>query len=391
MLNKPYLGTEHPYIHACNKKDAPKTYYPFFINHLGRHASRYLTSDTTITSIINTLNNAKKLNFLTSEGEKLEIILNNIKNIEDTKYGLITPLGVESLQNFSKRIYCSYNNVFRKKNIAVSSYATRCVQSRDVFTSQIKACSKGTSFYNYTNTKFDTVLRFFDLDETYLKYLENGCWKVTLENFKKRNNFSIEILSQFMNCGYVLTLENRNSLVENLYKIYTNQFNIPIINSLGEYFTDEQLKYYWENENAKNFLEKGPSLCCEYTPTSIAIPLLSDFLYTSNYAIKSNTISSYWRFAHAETIIPFSSILKIPNIFIQTNNPNCISKTWNDNYISPMGANIMWVFYKSSNPKNPILLKMLYNEQEVSFPISTLYWPYYKWDDVYSYYITAYG
>lgn len=63
--------------------------------------------------------------------------------------------------------------------------------------------------------------------------------------------------------------------------------------------------------------------------------------------------------------------------------PQDVTQNWNGSVISPMGANIQWILY--SNGKD-VLVKMLRNEEEIAFPIETKTYPYYKWEDVKTYY-----
>jgi len=57
-----------------------------------------------------------------------------------------------------------------------------------------------------------------------------------------------------------------------------------------------------------------------------------------------------------------------------------------------MGANLQMVFYKSAKKGNPILVKFLYNESEVTVPVACAAKnqcpavPYYRFEDVRNFY-----
>ena len=132
------------------------------------------------------------------------------------------------------------------------------------------------------------------------------------------------------------------------------------------------------------YLSNGPTPINNLLNIKIAAPLLRDFLITSGNAVQEGGVSADFRFAHAETVIPMTALLGIPLASKQTTDINLIEKEWLDFQISPMAANIQWIFY--ANEKGNVLVKMLLNEKEVQFPIETEIYPYYDWNAVNIYY-----
>ena len=102
--------------------------------------------------------------------------------------------------------------------------------------------------------------------------------------------------------------------------------------------------------------------------------LLDDFLQHSDrcsQASSENFLRA--RFAHAETIIPFAALLKIPFLSDQS---TPIEETftyeknvWRGEIVSPMAANIQWDIFRPTKDgeERPTLVRMLYNEYPVSF------------------------
>ena len=62
-------------------------------------------------------------------------------------------------------------------------------------------------------------------------------------------------------------------------------------------------------------------------------------------------------------------------------------KGWINYRIFPMGANIQFIFYRSSPADKDVLVKVLLNENEATLPIPTENAPYYKWNEVRKYYL----
>jgi hypothetical protein len=104
----------------------------------------------------------------------------------------------------------------------------------------------------------------------------------------------------------------------------------------------------------------------------MAKPLLMDFFSSINSFIEGRTTTAaHFRFAHAETVIPFASLLRIPGLSDQAMHPSDLytyeNNPWRGDQIAPMAANIQWEIYQHENNSNQVLVRMLYNEMEVRF------------------------
>lgn len=381
-----YLGTETPYYYTPESEiEAPSGYHAVYISHLSRHGSRYVTSSKGAQELYKVLSEAYKQNELTQEGKQLRRQIRRFMALSQGKYGLLTPFGVQEQKGIAKRMYAHYPTVFGKQVHAVSTYVTRAKQSMDVFIKELSHYIGRKPITTYVNGEVDPLLRFFDLNEAYIQYKEKGKWKAELATFTKREDVSTPFMAKFIKESYGLTPTKDLDLATTLYSIYANTYNMQVDLGLGQYFDECTLKYYWENENLKNYLEKGPSNMGQDLPTNIAFALLRDFIDKSDAALQRGDVSADLRFAHAETIIPFASLLDLLTWGRQTDQLNTVSKFWKDECIAPMAANIQWIFYKGEE-NQPILVKMLYNEKAIPFPTGSNERPYYRWEDVKDFY-----
>lgn len=380
------LGTETPYVYqSVQSVPPPKGYHAVYINHLGRHGSRYVTGPEAVERLDKVLEDVAQNNQLTKMGMGLSLQVEKFLALSNRKYGLLTPLGRSEQKGIARRMYKKYPRVFGREVRAVSTYVTRTKQSMDVFMEELGRYTSPKAFVISSNGKVDPLLRFFDLNEAYKAYKEKGIWKEELRQFEARKDVSTPLLSPFFKKDYPISQIGALALGTTLYKMYANTFNMQVDLGLGKYFSKEALQYYWENENLRNFLEKGPSNVGEDLPTNIAFALLRDFLETSEEALNTGKVSANLRFAHAETLIPFASLLKLACCSKQTNDLNLVADIWQDSCIARMAGNIQWIFYKSEASK-PILVKLLYNEVTMPFPMPSGYGPYYRWDDVKTFY-----
>lgn len=382
-----FLGSQTLYVKVDeNYTKVPEGFTPFYINHLGRHGARYLSSSKSIDKILNELTEASERKELTPLGEELLKDVLQLKNSEEEKYGLLSQIGKDMEFGIGKRMYKNYPQVFKKNReiLAEATYVKRTQESMNEFLKTFKENISEDNVKTKINEKVDPILRFFDLNLEYIEFKENGDWKTMLNSFQNRSKIYLEITNRIFKSKDMLSAKNSLKFTTDLYGLYTNQYDIGENVGLSKYFTQEELKYFWANKNLSMYLEKGPSSVGQNLPMDISFALLEDFLSTSENAIKNENIAANLRFAHAETVVPFASLLKIDFASKQTNDLNNVENIWKDYEVSPMGANIQWVFYK--NEKNDILVKMLYNEKEINFPIESNMKPYYKWNDVRKYY-----
>ncbi|QYI98282.1 LPXTG cell wall anchor domain-containing protein [Curtobacterium flaccumfaciens pv. flaccumfaciens] len=135
--------------------------------------------------------------------------------------------------------------------------------------------------------------------------------------------------------------------------------------------------------DAEDFYEKGPSLAGHDETYSIAEPLLDDFFATIDARVAGGDVVATFRFAHAETIIPFAALLRLPgstvaapdnaaptsdaDVYDDATNP------WRGSQVTPMAANVQWdvVSRAGIDPATGAaytpLVRMLYNEREIAF------------------------
>lgn len=400
-LDLKYLGTKQPYQYKKVEVAIPKGYKPFFINHLGRHGSRNLSSSKYDKSVYELLELAEKNGSLTEEGKELKNKVEEILEIEKDNYGLLTKIGVEEQESIAKRMYENNKEVFGKEVDAMATYVKRAQQSRDAFLEKLSDYTSDKEFRVSTNGKDDVILRFFDISPEYLKYEKAEPWKAKYKKYAQTKNYDYQILEQFFTKDFIdrlesgeielkssegkVILKSANDAVSNLYDLYVLQADIGKNLDLGKYFTDEELSWYEELDNIKDFYEKGPGMIGENIATDIAKPLLENFIKTSDEAIANMNISADLRFAHAETVIPFVSIMEIEGMSQKQDDISKVYETWNGSKVSPMAANIQWVFYK--NDEGDIIVKILHNEQPVAIPVKTDIAPYYRWNDMREFYL----
>ncbi|MBN1468191.1 MAG: hypothetical protein JXM74_02800 [Fusobacteriaceae bacterium] len=401
-----FLSSKSPYPYeVTDYSSPPKNYNLVFINYVGRHGSRHLSSSKYDKTLFELLSIAEKDGEITNLGKELKDEISKLMKVEEGNYGLLTIKGKKELENIGRRTAINNKKLFSYKSevIAYATYSDRAKESRDEFLKGLKKEINSVSITSNFYEEFkDPYLRPYDIAERYIDFEENGEWNSIFNEYTKREigkKFDKEILLKLVSERFYDRLEkgefklkdeNGKVKLKNPTEAVSNLYNLYIISAalkeeglfeFKKYFTNEQLAWYESIISIEDYLQKGPSITS--LPTDIIAPLVKNMINSTENGLKNPNLAGIFNFAHAETIIPLVSFLEISTYNESSNNPTEILKNWDASTVTPMAANIQWLIY--SNGKD-LLVKMLQNEKEVAFPIKTNFYPYYKWEDVKKYY-----
>lgn len=387
------LGTQMPYNYTPETElPPPKGYTPFYINYIGRHCGRYLSNKEEAEWICTILGCAYEHQGLTIRGLELLSKLIHILELSEKQEENLNPIGVKALEGIASRMTLNYPTVFGKIMNLTATKELRTQKSRDIFLKELNRHIESDRVLIHTNGTFDPILRFFDWNEPYQRWKKQGEWKTILSEFEKRSEIPNRILERIFHNEFFryhcLNEEEKQRFLSELFQIYTNQVDTSGVISLGYYFTPQEKLYYWENTNLKQYLLMGPGLLTQGTGGRIAFPLLIDFLDTVEEAIQTRRTSADMIFAHAETMLPFLALLQLPGMCERTDSPYKVAITWKNYQLMPMAANLQWIFYeKEDGSTQDVLVQCKLNEETIRLPIPTAMFPYYRWSEVYEYFM----
>lgn len=409
-----WLGTKTPYHpQQTSYVQPPKGYKPVFINHVGRHGSRFLTKPGSDIIILNTLTLANKKNALTEKGKRFKKMAAVFESIERNRYENITLSGREEQQGIGSRMRQQYPNVFKGKGLDIQmTYKVRTQQSANGFLLGLKDYPPSKIQRFIAADTADDALRFYDVCPAYIEYSNSKALKQredSLMNDDRMDSVAENICNklftgafvQQLSTGIEININGKKKLVDavafaqSLYDIYSMQFMVQkelkqqhldkIALDFSSAFLQKDLQWFDKVNSAADFFEKGPGNDTLGIQVIIAAPLLVDFINTTDSIVDgTKTVDAKLRFTHAEAISPLATLLEIPEASVTANSVYNFDKGWNASRIIPMAANIQWVLY--SNGKD-YFIKMLLNEKEVAFPVSAKHYPYYNWQQVKSYYV----
>jgi len=399
------LSSKTPYPYKETTSTAiPQGYTLSFIESVGRHGSRNLSAAKYDKTLYELLQIAQSQQEITPEGITLYHEIGQLMDEEKGKYGLITEKGKKELEGIGERTGINYHALFAQKStvITYATYKDRVKASRDAFLSGLQ---KEVPHISYVSNSYekgeDPFLRPYDIAPAYQAFKEDGAWQKIYTPYASKGigaQYNKQVMLQFITPSFYdqiekgtfqlkddkgrVKLKNPTQAALNLYNLYIIS---PALNGnydFGRYFTTEQRAWYESILSLEDYFQKGPSI--SPLPTNIIAPLVAHMINDADINISNQShIGGIFSFAHAETLIPLQSFLDIEGSNQSSTNPHNIMQSWDASIITPMAANIMWVFYSKGDQ---VLVKMLRNEKEIAFPCATDNYPYYQWDEVRNYY-----
>ena len=109
----------------------PAGYEPFFINHYGRHGSRWLINGKKYSLPVEWLEKGQRDGKLTRRSEEVLQILREVKDASQGRLGELSDLGHEQHRGIARRMYQNFPQVFVDDApvVARSTVVIRCILS----------------------------------------------------------------------------------------------------------------------------------------------------------------------------------------------------------------------------------------------------------------------
>lgn len=387
-----YLATKTPYeepkLSSKNIRGLEQCSV-IHINHLGRHGSRYQVKFSELENLNALVTQAGLESALTRpHGLRLAALLKNTLKIENpSNRGQLTEQGKNEQRGIAARMYEDFPELFSKSSpdkpiLLEHTYINRTKDSLMAFLESLSAHEPNLTararIISHEQGSCDSHLRFFDGCNAYKKYthehkytsiIEKAIWQPEAHQEIKN------ILSRVFSANFVtqLSTQKQKEIARNIYSLC--QLDADIDKNKLEYgfcsfFTKaSEIEYFNWQEDALNYFSKGFAGENNHIAHRIACSLVDNFITTTDQAITSkNAPIANLRFAHAETVIPFIvqlGLYRQDSIADMFKNPN--ERKFRTALISPMAANIQWILYQC--PQNNYRVRMLFNENNISFPI----------------------
>ncbi|MBR2962460.1 MAG: hypothetical protein IKC42_05510 [Alistipes sp.] len=371
----------------------PKGYKPFYVSHFGRHGSRWHDSKGVYSMPVDMFRAASEANALTERGKVLYRELSDIAKRAKGREGELTPQGVSEHRGIAERMFYNFPHLFRggdKHVLCFSSAAPRCILSMAAFNERLKEINPKLDITRIVN---DSV-QVFTRAQRGIKSIHSQGIKLTNPLI---NNAIVEImedaLPHLINAEFIAEYRRKD---DNLYrKTVRSLYYLSLVmqTSEGDYrygdiFTPEQVAKVWEQINKQRYMLYGASLSSGDVVLGDGANLVKEIVrdadaYIADVDANRANRSATLRFGHDYTVIASLAAMQVEGLSARTDDLDNLKDVWADFHISPMAANLQFIFYRNGAGK--ILVKLLHNEAECRFPIESQTAPYYEWSKLRDY------
>jgi hypothetical protein len=357
-----------------NPKDTPvrtppSGYSLFFIETVGRHGSRSLTTSSTEQSALDVWNAANKKKALTDVGSTLSRDIKSFQTAErKVGYGKLSGLGKDEMKGIGRRTESNYGSFFssvKKKNDKVATYTSEVTRTKQ----------SASALQDGLGSALDKILGKPAEASKLLHFGNSASSAGSAMTDKIRSRSSVRdhakhLLAASYKGSFVDSLKDPVGAALDLYLLYSTapgmakETNITFARYVPQ--ADREAMSY--ATDARNFYRYGPGVKGESRTFEKARPLLKDFFARLDSRINGSSTAAVFRIGHGETTMPFAALIKAPGSQEQTPKGEAFSRDtnpWRGAVAGKLGGNVEWTAFRDKDRK--VLVTMRYNEKPVPF------------------------
>ena len=378
---------------------APKGYTPFFINHYGRHGSRWLIDPKDYSIPVEQLSKGEINGKLTQRGKEVLAACRNMLEASRQRLGELSDIGAEQHQGIARRMVENFPEVWKGDAHvdARSTVVIRCILSMLNETDMLKSL----------NPRLRITTDASEHDMYYMNYRDTVAIAAQRAARPAVNEFKDKLFPPkeldkrlgkitsrlFTDKKFVRDSIDSFTLVMRLFDVVSNMQSHHDFENIDLYtgvFTADDATLIWTYNNARWYVYSGNTPLTNHTGPLAHRHLLLNFVEAADIAIASGTNSATLRFGHESVVLPTVCLMGLNGMDYETTQLETLSEHWRSYEVFPMAANIQMVYYRKPG-SDDILVKILLNEHEATLPIATDVAPYYHWTDVRKHFLSRIG
>ncbi|MBC7630614.1 histidine-type phosphatase [Aeromicrobium sp.] len=371
-INARHYANQTPYgdAESSSIKSPPAGYTLAFLETVGRHGARTLTSSAAERRSLKVWADAKNDDALTSTGRSFAADVAAFQKPEQKiGYGNLSAIGTAEWEGIGRRTADNYGGFLQRSTKAgdqvvfKTSPILRTEQSAKAMEMSLKSAVPALDVAPYVT----------DAVRLLIGNGASAAGNAAVDRIIASPGVigaSRHLLTRLYTQQYVDGLDDPVMAALDVYLLYCTapgmQGDTDV--TFARYVSLADAKAMEYVVDAQNFYHFGPGVEGETSSYQASKPLLDDFFAELDKRLSGGSTAAVFRLAHGETTMPFAALLRLPGSSQQV--PGAGVFTYDDNpwrgYVAGrLGGNIEWAAYR--NASRDVVVTMRYNEQPVKF------------------------
>ncbi|KQX75551.1 histidine-type phosphatase [Aeromicrobium sp. Root472D3] len=356
---------------ASTQVVAPPTGYDlFFVENVGRHGARSLTSSGAEKRALAVWRGAARRGDLTTRGRTLDDRIRTFQRAEKKLgYGNLSSVGKQEWRGIGRRTATSYAGFLSASAARGEKVA---MQTSPVYRTKQSAVSLRQGLESVVpglRTSARTVNRDLLIEEG-----STSKGRAAIAKAQRRSSVKAaarQVLLRAYRPSYVKRLADPVGAALDLHLLYSTAAGMAGDTrvTFAEFVPLQAARRLAEATDARTFYRFGPGVSGQSTTYRQARPVLDDFFAALDRRVAGGDTAAVFRLAHGEVTMPFAALIKAPGSQKQASRTFSYgSNPWRGSVAGRLASNIEWAAYR--NAGGEVLVTMRVNEQPVQFNAS---------------------
>jgi len=369
---------------------APAGYEPFFINHYGRHGSRWLINEKKYTYPLRQLEKGERHGKLTRRGQEVLDILREVHTASKGRLGELSDIGHEQHQGIARRMYQNFPQVFKDGApvVARSTVVIRCILSMQ---NEVDMLASLNPHLNITTDASQATMYYMNYSDSVVKPLRASQASLLSRCKEKWINPKGMLKKLFNDQKFARdSIDDARKMMIYLMEVAGNMQSHHQFEDVNLYdvFSADDIYSVWRYNNASWYINSGETPLTHCRVDYMEANLLRNFIEDADRATTTDNPApgASLRFGHESVVLPLCCLMGLNGADYRTTDLETLDKNWQTYKIFPMAANIQFIYFRKAGSDDILMLPLL-NEHEATLPVPTDIAPYYHWSDVRDYFI----
>ena len=369
---------------------APDGYEPFFINHYGRHGSRWLINNNKYAYPLQMLEKGERYGKLTRRGQEVLDTLRMVYAASRGRLGELSDIGAVQHQGIARRMYQNFPQVFQDGApvVARSTIVIRCILSMQ---NEVDVLASLNPRLNITTDASQATMYYMNYSDTVVRSLRKNMANRVEECYNKWLNPKGMLKKLFNDQKFARdSIDDARKMMAYLFEVCGNMQSHYQFENVNWYdlFSANDIYSVWRYNNVYWYMHSGETPLTQCRVDYMEANLLRNFIEDADRATTTDNPApgASLRFGHESVVLPLCCLMGLNGADYRTTDLETLDQHWQTYKIFPMAANIQFVYFRKAGSEDILMLPLL-NEHEATLPVETDVAPYYHWSDVRDYFI----